>query len=234
MSQREIMKQSAALEAAQWGEEEQVSQEGQGTLEKLAGMSRQMKELDARQARIENQLVKLLPSAKMAEAQFATIVLAGKELREEIEEHRDSMAASLGGYKEQVTATAEEIKGEFQRQLNILQLFFDRLVELSEKNERMVERCEDMVATSSAVYHKGSAGVLEISEKTQAHLKTAAEIHRKEIGGQAQDFREVYRRLSRLIVVGTAVILLVAFAAGAAAGALWFATRQPQTEERRR
>ncbi|HWS99829.1 MAG TPA: hypothetical protein VN256_06095 [Pyrinomonadaceae bacterium] len=228
------MKQSAVQEAAQW-EEEQLSQDGQGDpLEKLVEMSQQMRELDARQARIENYLINLVPSAKKAETQFATVVLAGKELRDEIEKHRNSLTSSLSGYKEQVAGTAEEIKGEFEHQLGILQLFFDRVLELSEKNERMVERCQDMVAMSSAVYHKGSAGVLEISEKTQAHLKATAEVHRKEMGTQAQDFREVYRRLSRLIVVGTAVILLVAFAAGAAAGALWFVTRQPQTEERRR
>ncbi len=75
MSRREIMKQSAAQEAAQWEGEEQMSQERQSDLsEQVAEMRQRMKELDARQARIETHLVKLMPSAKSAEAQFATIV----------------------------------------------------------------------------------------------------------------------------------------------------------------
>jgi hypothetical protein len=90
-----------------------------------------------------------------------------------------------------------------------------------------------MVATSSGIYQKGSAGVLEVSEKTQAHLKVAAEIHRKEIEAQAQDFQAIYKRLSKLMVIGTIVILLCAFAMGSVAGALW-AMMKPQAEETRR
>lgn len=113
MSQRETMKLLAAQEAAQWKEEEQMSSEGQSDLpEQLSKMRQHMKELDARQALIENQIIKLLPSAKTAEAQFATIVLAGKELREEIVEHQKSIAMSLTQYREQVTKTVGEIKGE--------------------------------------------------------------------------------------------------------------------------
>src|SRR5687768_8675069 len=122
MTQRETMKLLAAQEATQWEEEEQTSPEGQSDLsDQLAEMSQQMKTLDARQARIENHLIRLLPSAKKAEAQFATIVLAGKELRDEMAEHRKNIATSLTQYREQVTTTAEEIKGEFQRQFRILQ-----------------------------------------------------------------------------------------------------------------
>ena len=223
MSQREIIKQSAAQEAAQWDEEEeQQSLESLNVLsDQLSDINQQMKELDARQARIETQLIKLLPSAKKAEQQFATIVLAGKELREEIVEHRKNMGASLTQYREQVTTTAGEITGEFQYQFQTLKDFFDAMLKISDKNEQMVKQCQDMVATSSGVYQKGSAGVLEVSEKTQAHLKVAAEIHRKEIEAQAQDFQAIYKRLSKLIVIGTIVILLCTFAMGSVAGALW-------------
>src|SRR4051812_24169354 len=97
MSQREIIKQSAAQEAAQWDEEEeQQSLESLNVLsDQLSEMNQQMKELDARQSRIETQLIKLLPSAKKAEEQFATIVLAGKELREEMTGQSKSIGASL-------------------------------------------------------------------------------------------------------------------------------------------
>ena len=65
MSQRETMKLLAAQEAAQWAEEGQASPESRsGPLEQLAEMSQQMKELDARQARIENHLIKLAESLK--------------------------------------------------------------------------------------------------------------------------------------------------------------------------
>jgi hypothetical protein len=229
------MKQSAAQEAAQWEEEEeQVSLESESGLSgQLTEMNQQMKELDARQARIENQLIKLLPSAKKAEAQFATIVLAGKELREEMAEYRKDIATTLTQYKEQVTTTAGEIKDEFQHQLQILQVFFDKTLEISDKNEQMVGRCQDMVTTSSAVYHKGSAGVLDVSKKTQEHLTATAEIHRKEIEAQAQDFQAIYKRLSKLMVIGTIVILLCSFAMGSVAGALW-TMMKPQAEETRR
>lgn len=199
MSQREIMKQSAAQEAAQWDEEEQPDLESLNALsDQLSEMNQQMKELDARQARIENNLIKLLPSAKKAEEQFATIVLAGKELREEMAGHRKSIGASLTQYSEQVTTTAGEIKSEFQYQFQILKDFFDATLKISDKNEQMIKQCQDMVATSSGVYQKGSAGVLEVSEKTQAHLKVTAEIHRKEIEAQAQDLQAIYKRLSKL------------------------------------
>src|SRR5205085_846502 len=235
MSQRETMRLLAAQEAAQWAEEEQTSPESQrDPLEHLAEMSQQMKELDARQARIENHLVKLLPSAKKAEEQFATIVLAGKELREEMEEHRKAVATSLSQYRDQVTTTAGQIKSEFQHQLKILEQFFDETLKISDKNEQMVERCQEMVATSSAVYHKGSAGVLAVSEKTQAHLKAAAETHRKEIEAQAQHFRTIYKRLSKLIIIGTIMILLCAFAAGTVASALWTQLRLEQATKTRR
>src|SRR2546423_13976404 len=113
MTQRETMRLLAAQEAAQWAEEEQTSLKSPSDpLEQLAEMSQQMKELDARQARIENHLIKLLPSAKKAEEQFATIVLAGKELREEMEEHRQAIATSLSQDREQVTTTAAQNKGE--------------------------------------------------------------------------------------------------------------------------
>jgi len=229
------MKQSAAQEAAQWDEEEEPGLESQSVLsDQLSEMNQQMKELDARQSRIENHLIKLLPSAKKAEEQFATIVLAGKELREGMAEHSKNIATSLTQYREQVTTTAGEIKGEFQHQFQILQEFLDATLEISDKNEQMVRQCQDMVATSSGVYQKGSKGVLEVSEKTQAHLKVAAEIHRKEIEVQAQDFQAIYKRLSKVIVIGTIVILLCAFAMGSVAGALWTMMKQHQAEETRR
>lgn len=229
MSQREIMRLSAAQEAAQWEDEEQPEVENQSEpSEQLIALGRQMKELDARQARIETHLIKLIPSAGKAEEQFATIVLAGKELRDEIAEHRNGVGTSLAQYREQVTATAGEIKGEFQHQLEILQSFFDAMLQLSEKNEQMVERCQDMVTTSSAIYHKGSAGVSEMSEKTQAHLKAAAEEYHKRIEAQAEHFESVFGRLSKLVIVGTALILLTACGAGALTGAMWLTMQVDQ------
>jgi hypothetical protein len=172
------MRRLAAQEGAQWEDEEQSELENQSEPpEHLTELGRQMKELDARQARIETHLIKLMPSAKKAEEQFATIVLAGKELCDEMAEHRRVIGISLIQYQEQVTVTAEEIDGEFKQQLQILQSFFDGVLKLSEKNEQLVGNCQDMVATSSAIYHKGSAGVSEMSEKTQVHLKAAAETH---------------------------------------------------------
>jgi hypothetical protein len=233
MSQREIIKQSAAQEAAQWDEEEeQQSLESLNVLsDQLSEMNQQMKELDARQARIENHLIKFLPSAKKAEQQFATIVLAGKELREEMAEHHKNIATTLTQYRKQVTITAGEIKDEFQHQLQILQVFFDETLKISEKNEQMVGQCQDMVATSSAVYHKGSAGVLEISEKTQAHLKSAAEAHRKEIEAQAQHFKATSKQLGKWVIIGTVVILLSALIAGTMAGLMIVRYRQLQEKE---
>lgn len=229
MSQRETMRLLAAQEAAQWEDGEQSEVENLSEPpEQLTELGWQMKELDARQARIETHLIKLMPSAKKAEEQFATIVLAGKELRDEVAEHRNGLATSLAQYTEQVTATVEEIDGEFKQQLQTLQSFFDGVLKLSEKNEQLVGSCQDMVATSSAIYHKGSAGVSEMSEKTQAHLKAAAEAHRKEIEAQAQHFESIYGRLSKLIVIGTVLILLTAFAAGTMTGSMWVAMRQGQ------
>jgi hypothetical protein len=211
MSRRETMRLSAAQEATQWEDEEQPESENQSEPPgQLTELGRQMKELDARQARIETHLIKLMPSARKAEEQFATTILAGKELRDEMAEHRRDIATSLTQYQKQVTATAEEIGGEFKQQLQILQSFFDGVLKLSEKNEQMVDRCQDMVATSSAIYHKGSAGVSEMSEKTQAHLKDAAEAYRKRIEAQAEHFDSVFGRLSKLLIVGTVVILLTA------------------------
>ncbi len=235
MSQREIMRHFAAQEAAQWEEQTQTNPESQSdSWEQLAEVEKQLKELNARQARIESQLIKLLPSAREAEEQFATIVLAGKELREEIEQHKKNIATNISQYSAQVTATAGQVKEEFQHQLNILQVFFDETLKISNKNEQMVGRCQEMVATSSAIYNKGSAGVQEVSEKTQAHLKAAAEAHCKEIETQAQHFKVIYKRLSKLIVIGTIVILLCAFAAGTMAGAMWIQMRRHQAEETRR
>jgi len=197
-------------------------------------MEKYLKELSARQSRIETHLIKLIPSARKAEEQFATIVLAGKELREEMEEHKKGITTNLIGYTAQVTTTAGQIKEEFQHQLGILQEFFDATLKISDKNEQMVGQCQDMVATSSAIYHKGSAGVQELSKKTQAHLKAAAEAHCKEIEAQAQRFGTIYRRLSKLIIIRTIVILLSAFATGTMAGAMWFYMKQHQVEEMRR
>lgn len=226
MSQRETMRLSAAQEAAQWEDEEQLELENQGEMpEQLTELGQQMKELDARQARIEIHLIKLMPSAKKAEEQFATIVLAGKELRDEMAEHHRIIGISLAQYQEQVTATAGEIKDEFGQQLQILQSFFDGVVKLSEKNEQMVGRCQDMVATSSAIYNKGSAGISEMSEKTQAHLKAVSEHHRKKIEAQAEHFESVFGRLSKLLAVGTFVLLLIACGAGVLTGAMWVTTK---------
>jgi hypothetical protein len=88
-----------------------------------------------------------------------------------------------------------------------------------------------MVAMSSAVYHRGSAGVMEISEKTQAHLKAAAEAHRKEIEAQVQHFKTIYKRLSKWVVIGTSVILLSALIAGTMAGLMTARYRQLQEKE---
>lgn len=236
MSQREIMKLSATQEAAKWEDEEQPLPEGtnDSSWGQWTEMEKYLKELNARQSRIETHLIKLIPSARTAEEQFATIVLAGKELREEMEEHKKCITTNLVGYTTQVTTTADQIKGEFQHQLGILQEFFDATLKISDKNEQMVGQCQDMVATSSAIYHKGSAGVQEVSKKTQAHLKAAAEAHCKEIESQAQHFGMIYKRLSKLIVIGTIIILLSAFAAGTMAGAMWFYMKQHQVEEMRR
>lgn len=222
MTQRETMRLLAAQEAAQWQDEGQADSEYQSEPPgHLSVMWRQLKELDARQARIETHLIKLMPSARKAEEQFATIVLAGKELRDEMAEHRKGVATSLTQYREQVTATAGEIKGEFRHQLQILQSFFDEAMRLSEKNEQLVGQCQDMVATSSAIYHKGSAGVSEMSEKTQAHLKAAAEAQREKIEAQAEHFETVVGHLSKLLLFGTIIILLTATVAGALTGAMW-------------
>lgn len=222
----------AVREAAQLEDEELTDSEGRGDQsERLTEIGRQMKELDARQARIENHSIKLVPSAKKAEEQFATIVLAGKELRDEMAEHRKNISTSLTQYREQVTATAGEIEGEFQHQLQLLQAFFDQMLKLSEKNERLAGRCQEMMATISAIYHKGSAGVSEMSEKTQAHLKATSEAHCKEIEAQAQHFESVYGRLIKMLVVGTVIILLTALIAGIMTGSTWITIRQQQAEK---
>jgi uncharacterized membrane protein len=107
-------------------------------------------------------------------------------------------------------------------------------MKISDKNEEMVGRCQKMVETSGGVYQKGSAGVLEVSEKTQAHLKAAADIHRKEIEAQAQHFKVIYRRLSRLIIIGTIVILMSALATGTMAGAMWSYIKDHEAQATRR
>jgi hypothetical protein len=235
MTQKETMKLLAAQEAARTGEEGWTNPESPKDLpELLAEMGRQMKELNARQERVETHLVKMIPSAMEAERRFATIVLAGKELRDEVAKYSEGLKTEFGTQSAQVTATAGDIKQEFQYQLKILQSFFDAVMELSEKNEKMVTQCREMVATSSAIYNRGSAGVQEVAEKTKAHLKTSAETHRKEIEAQAQHFKLIYRKLMRLTVAGTIVLLLCAFAAGTAASAMWFVMRQEQTREMRR
>ncbi len=222
MSQRETMRLLAAQEAEQWEDEGQTNSEHQSDPpDHWTQVGRQLKELDARQARIETHLIKIMPSARKAEEQFATIVLAGKELRDEMAEHRNGVATTIAQYTEQVMTTAGEIKGEFQHQLITLQSFFDEVLRLSEKNEQLVSQCQDMVATSSAIYNKGSAGVSEMSERTQAHLKTTAEAHRKEIEAQAEHFESVFGRLSRLLIAGTFLILVTACVAGAMSGAMW-------------
>ncbi len=238
MSQREIMKHSAAHEAAQWVEEEQTSLESRSDLwEQLTGIENLFKQLNARQARIENQLIHLTPSAKKVEVQFATLVLAGKELCEEMEQKKEDMVINLSQCNAQVTATANQINAEFHHQLKILQEFFDATVHIRDQNANLVAecqqlaaRCQQMVATSSGVYHKGSTGVQEISEKTQAHLKAATESHRKEIETQAQYFKLMSKRLGKWIIIGTVIILLSAFVAGAMAGLM--TTRYTQLQEK--
>ena len=233
MSQREIMKRSAAQQAAQWDDEEEpITLENQSELcEQITGIETLVNQLNARQARIENQLIHLTPSAKKAEQQFATLVLAGKELCEEIEQQRKELATNLGQHTEQVTARAGQIKSEFNRQYKMLQEFYNEMVKMNEKNEQMIGQCQNMVATSSAVYHKGSSGVKEISEKTQAHLKVATQEHCKEIEVQAQHFKTIYMRLSKLLIIGTIVILLSALIAGAIAGLMTARYRQLQEQE---
>lgn len=239
MSQREIMKHSAAQEAAQWDEEEQTSLESQRDLwEQLTEIEKLFKQLNARQARIENQLIHLTPSAKKAEAQFATLVLAGKELCEELEQKKMDMAINLNQCNAQAIATADQIKAEFHHQLKMLQKFFDGMLNLRDRNghlvaecQQMVAQCQQMVATSSGVYHKGSAGVQEISEKTQAHLKAATESHRKEIETQAQYFKLMTKRLGKWVITGTVIILLSAPVAGAMAGLMTARYRQLQEKE---
>lgn len=235
MSQRETMKHLAAQEAAQWDEEEeQTSPESQtDSWEQLAEIGQRMEELNARQARIENHLIKIIPSARKSEEQFGMIVLAGKELREEMEQQKKGLATDLNKFNAQVKEMAGKVKEEFQYQREILQIFFDKALEISEKNEKMVTQCQEMVATSSAIYNKGSAGVQEVSEKTQAHLKAAADMHRKEIEAQAQHFKTVYRRLTKLVVIGTIVIFICALMMGTMAVATWLQMNQQQKESSR-
>ena len=233
MSQRETMRHLAAQEAAQWDEqEEQTSPESQtDSWEQLAEIGKRMEELNARQARIENHVIKIIPSARKAEEQFGTIVLAGKELREEMQQQKKGLAADLNKFNAQVKETAGKVKEEFQYQREILQIFFDKAVEISEKNEKMVTQCQEMVAMSSAIYNKGSAGVQEVSEKTQVHLKAATDAHRKEIDAQAQHFKTVYRKLTKLVVIGTIVIFICALMMGTMAGATWLQMQWQEKKE---
>jgi hypothetical protein len=227
------MKHLAAQEAAQWDkEEEQTSPESMmDSREQLAEIGQRMEELNARQARIENHLVKTIPSARKAEEQFGMIVLAGKELREEMEQQKKGLAADLNNFNAQVKVAVSNVKEEFQYQREILQIFFDKAMEINDKNEKMVTQCQEMVATSSAIYNKGSAGVQEVSVKTQAHLKSAADAHRKEIEAQAQHFQTVYRKLTKLVAIGTIVILVSAFMMGMMVGLTWLQMKQQQKEE---
>lgn len=236
MTQRETMKRLAAQEAAEWNEEEeQTSLESQpDSWEQLAKIGRRMEELNARQARIENHLIKIIPSARKVEEQFGTIVLAGKELREEMEQQKKGLATDLSKFNAQVTGAVDKIKEEFRYQRDILQIFFDKALEISDKNEKMVTQCQEMVAMSSAIYNKGSAGVQEVSEKTRAHLKATADIHRKEIEAQAQHFKVMYRKLTKLIVIGTIVILFSALMMGTMAGATWLQMQGQEKEESHR
>jgi hypothetical protein len=233
MSQREIMKHLATQEAAQWDEEEeQANHESKmDSREQLAEIGQRMEELNARQARIENHLVKMIPSARKAEEQFGMIVLAGKELHEGMEQQKKGITTIFSQYSAQVKETAGKVKEEFQYQREILQIFFDKTMEISDRNEQIVGQCQEMVAMSSAIYNKGSAGVQETSEKTQAHLKSAADAHRKEIEAQAQHFKTVYKRLTKLVIIGTIVIFICALMMGTMAGLTWLQMKQQQKEE---
>jgi hypothetical protein len=231
MSRREIMKHSAAQEANGWEEEDQDVPDGQGETptDPPAEVSEKLMELDARQARVEAHLVKIMPSAKQAEKKFAEVVLAGKELRDEMAEHREKISASLKEYSAEVTKAGDGIKGEFQYQLQMLKGFLTAAREVADENEKLVERCQKMVETSSGIYNKGSAAVQDVSEKTRAHLKATAEKHGREIEAQAQHFKTIYKRMILLIVVGAVVIFLSALAAGFIASRMW-ADREERRE----
>lgn len=222
MNRREIMKRSAAQEATEWEDEEaEDSETPVGSPDQLAEMSQKLRELDAVQGRMEARLNKLMPSAKEAEARLANVVLAGKELKDEIAEHRNAIAASLKDYSAAVAKAGKEIEDQFQLQVRVLRKFLELAEEKGNKNETLVARCQDMVTTSGAFYHRGSAAVQEVSKQTQAHLKATAEAHRREIEAQAQHFRRVYKHLIWLIVVGAVTIFLSALAAGAMAARMW-------------
>lgn len=232
MTQRETMRHLATQEAAQTEYEDQVSSastsDSRGQLNEI---EERMKELNARQSRIETHLVQMIPSGREAEKKFATLVLAGKELSDEVAEYREGLKMEFDGHCSQVTAATDKIGQEFQYQLEMFQAFFDAVKKLTEKNQQMVEQCREMVATSSGIYNKGSAGVQEVSERTQAHLKAATETHCTAIEAQIQHFKAVQERLRQILFIGTVIILLGTFVMGLAGGIMTIRLRQLQAVE---
>jgi hypothetical protein len=164
----------------------------------MAEVLTRLDENSARLAEIERQFAVQKPDAERFAQQIGPIVLATKNLREEIEKNRDAMKQELQNHQASVTATLDQISTQIGQHRANIETDVRNMDILAGGSDSILKESKDLLQQSMTVYSRSTQMIEEVSEKASTHITSTAQSNGKTMDEQISRLAQKLRELEEM------------------------------------
>jgi DNA repair exonuclease SbcCD ATPase subunit len=196
-------------------------------LERLDENSLRLEEASARLAEIERYLAGLRPDAEKFAHEIGPIVLATKNLREEISQHKDEVKRDLQEHLKKMTATLKLIESQIGQHRTNIESDIEQADTVIGASEQMVKQGTSLLQQSMTIYTKSTQSVEDVALKSTKHIEATAQRASRMLDEQSgrlkkdmSELEEMYYRMRDWLFAKTLVIGIISAMIGALAGGL--------------
>lgn len=189
-----------------------------------------LEELSARVAEVERQVAGQRPDAEKFANEIGPIVLATKNLREEISQHKDEMKKGLDAHKKEVAATLKQVEAQIAQHRTNIANDIGQVEALVGESDQMIKEGKSLLQQSMSVYTKSTKVIEDVSLKAAKHVETTArkagDILDEQAAGlrkELKELEEMYYRVREWLITKTLAFGLVSALIGSMAGGLMVA-----------
>ena len=184
-----------------------------------------LEELSARMAEVERHIANQRPDAERFAHEIGPIVLATRNLREEIAQHKDEMKAGLDSHKKEVAATLKQVETQIGQHRKNIEKDIGQLNGAFNVSQQMVQQGAELLQQSMTVYAKSTKVIEDVSLKAAMHVETTAVkartvIEREGAGLKTdlQEMRMTFYKIRDWLITKTVAFGLASALFGALAG----------------
>ena len=196
-------------------------------LELLNRSIKQVDELSARIAEIERHIANQRPDAEKFANEIGPIVLATRNLREEISQHKDEMKRGLESHRKEVAATLKQIVEQVGQHRTNIGNDISQVEAIVGTSYQMVQESQALSQQSMTVYTKATKAIEDVSLKATRHVEKTAQNAGQILDEQTEhltksvrEMETMYYRMREWLITKTIVIAMMSALVGALVGGL--------------